>query len=158
MKIAQIENPKLAIVGMDSCLGSCNGLEALEHSIYDGTQHFITVPPQRWQGMEVQEQFKDHGFENGKAPLGAYIKDFEINLQDLKLSSSEADKLDPQSLLMLKVADNALKDAGLEPGKKVAVILATATELSVQQLQHKWNFIGPSFTFNSAENSAFKVL
>lgn len=158
MKIVQIENPKLAIVGMDSCLGSCNGLEALERSIYDGTQHFITVPPQRWQGMEVQEQFKDYGFDNGKAPLGAYIKDFEINLQDLKLSSSEADKLDPQSLLMLKVADNALRDAGLEPGKKVAVILATATELSVQQLQHKWNFSGPSFTFNSTENSAFKVL
>ncbi|WP_250121610.1 PfaB family protein [Chroococcidiopsis sp. CCMEE 29] len=158
MKIAEIENPKLAIVGMDSCLGSCNGLEALERSIYDGTQHFITVPPQRWQRMEVQEQFKDYSLESGKAPLGAYIKALEINLQDLKLSSSEADKLTPQSLLMLKVADNALRDAGLEPGKKVAVILATATELSVQQLQQKWNFIGPSFTFNSAENSAFKVI
>lgn len=137
MKIAEIENPKLAIVGMDSCLGSCNGLEALERSIYDGTQHFITVPPQRWQRMEVQEQFKDYSLESGKAPLGAYIKALEINLQDLKLSSSEADKLTPQSLLMLKVADNALRDAGLEPGKKLRLFL----------LQRQ-NFLYSSFSKN----------
>jgi PfaB family protein len=36
----------LAIVGMDAQWGSCDGLDAFERSIYDGTQHFGSVSSQ----------------------------------------------------------------------------------------------------------------
>ena len=41
----------------------------------------------------------------------------------------------PQQLLTLRVADNALKDAGLDEGKNVAAIVAMGTELALHQFR-----------------------
>ncbi len=131
---------KLAIVGMDAFFGNCNGLDAFERSIYDGTQHFVSLPPQRWHGIENQENLlKEYNLPEGKAPVGAYIQDFEIDTLACKIPPNEVDKLNPQQLLLLKVSDRALKDAKIPEGSNVAVIIAAETELSVHQLQQRWN-------------------
>ncbi|MBN3942171.1 PfaB family protein [Nostoc sp. NMS9] len=131
---------KVAIVGMDAFFGNCNGLDAFERSIYDGTQHFTSLPPQRWHGIENQESvLKEYGLADGKAPLGAYIKDFEIDTLSCKIPPNEIEKLNPQQLLLLKVSDRAVKDAKLQEGGNVAVIVAAETEFSVHQLQQRWN-------------------
>ncbi len=136
VKIAQKQEKtkpsKIAIVGMDAFFGGCCGLDAFERSIYDGTQHFIPLPPQRWQGIETQDDLlKNYGLE--KAPDGAYIQDFEMDFLHFKIPPRDEDQLIPQQLLMLKVADNAIKDAGLAQGGNVAVIVAMGTELSLHQ-------------------------
>ena len=134
------QSAKIAIVGMDAFFGECNGLDAFERSIYDGTQHFISLPPKRWQGIEEQENLlKKYDLPEGKAPVGAYIKDFEIDTLAYKIPPNEVEKLNPQQLLLLKVADRALKDAQIKEGENVAVIIAAETELSVHQLQQRWN-------------------
>ncbi|MEH2279812.1 MAG: PfaB family protein [Nostoc sp.] len=131
---------KVAIVGMDAFFGNCNGLDAFERSIYDGTQHFTSLPPQRWHGIENQESvLKEYGLADGKAPVGAYIKDFEIDTLSCKIPPNEIEKLNPQQLLLLKVSDRAVKDAKLKEGSNVAVIVAAETEFSVHQLQQRWN-------------------
>ncbi|MEH1982154.1 MAG: PfaB family protein [Nostoc sp.] len=131
---------KVAIVGMDAFFGNCNGLDAFERSIYDGTQHFTSLPPQRWHGIENQENIlKEYGLADGKAPVGAYIKDFEIDTLSCKIPPNEIEKLNPQQLLLLKVSDRAVKDAKLQEGGNVAVIVAAETEFSVHQLQQRWN-------------------
>ncbi|WP_017317834.1 type I polyketide synthase [Mastigocladopsis repens] len=131
---------KIAIVGMDAFFGSCNGLDAFDRSIYDGTQHFIPLPSNRWQGLEDQEDLlKNYGLPNGKAPVGAYIQDLEIDTLSYKIPPNELSKLNPQQLLLLKVADRALKDAEIKEGANVAVIIAAETEFSVHQLQQRWN-------------------
>ncbi|MBD2663049.1 PfaB family protein [Richelia sinica FACHB-800] len=131
---------KVAIVGMDAFFGECNGLDAFEGSIYDGKQHFIPLPEQRWHGINEQEKLlQEYGLEAGKAPQGAYITDFEIDTLAYKIPPNEVEKLNPQQLLMLKVCDRALKDAKIQPNTNVAVIIAAETELSVHQLQQRWN-------------------
>ncbi|MBD2531736.1 PfaB family protein [Nostoc flagelliforme FACHB-838] len=131
---------KVAIVGMDAFFGNCNGLDAFERSIYDGTQHFTSLPPQRWHGIENQESvLKEYGLTDGKAPVGAYIRDFEIDTLSCKIPPNEIEKLNPQQLLLLKVSDRAVKDAKLQEGSNVAVIVAAETEFSVHQLQQRWN-------------------
>ncbi|MFQ4140980.1 type I polyketide synthase [Chlorogloeopsis sp. ULAP02] len=169
----QSKNPKIAIVGMDCFLGGCKELDAFERSIYEGTQHFIDIPLQRWQGAQNQEHlFKNYGFENGTAPIGAYIKDFEIDLSDFQLALEKADKLNPQELLILKVADRALKDAKLNQGSRVGVVIVVAAEVPFHLLKKQakdsianlcsisnlWNFAGPSFTLTAEQNSVFKAL
>lgn len=137
---ASLPPVKVAIVGMDAFFGNCNGLDAFERSIYDGTQHFTSLPPQRWHGIENQENIlKEYGLTDGKAPVGAYIKDFEIDTLSCKIPPNEIDKLNPQQLLLLKVSDRAVKDAKLQEGGNVAVIVAAETEFSVHQLQQRWN-------------------
>jgi PfaB family protein len=135
-----VHTAKLAIVGMDAFFGACDGLEAFERSIYEGTQHFIPLPPQRWHGVEKQEELlKKYGLIDGKPPQGAYITDFEIDTVSSKIPPNELEKLNQQQLLMLKVAERALKDAGIKEGANVAVVMATETQLSVHQLQQRWN-------------------
>ncbi|MBE9033940.1 PfaB family protein [aff. Roholtiella sp. LEGE 12411] len=131
---------KIAIVGMDAFFGECNGLDAFERSIYEGKQHFISLPPKRWYGIEEKEDLlKEYGLADGKAPLGAYITDFEIDYLAYKIPPNELEKLNPQQLLLLKVTHRALKDANIPEGGNVAVIIAAETEFSVHQLQQRWN-------------------
>lgn len=153
-----VQTTKMAIVGMDTFFGLCNCLDAFERSIYDGTQHFITLPPDRWKGIEDQQQLLlGYGFEGG-VPLGAYIKDFEIDTLHFKIPPNEVDKLSPQELLILRVADRALRDAGIGERENVTVIIAIETEVSVDQLLALWHFTGSSFILNAGENSTFKAL
>ncbi|BAY39663.1 heterocyst glycolipid synthase [Nostoc sp. NIES-2111] len=131
---------KIAIVGMDAFFGECNSLDAFERSIYEGKQHFIPLPPKRWYGIDEQKDLlQEYGLADGKAPVGAYIKEFDIDTLTYKIPPNEVEKLNPQQLLLLTVADRALKDAKIPEGGNVAVIIATETELSVHQLQQRWD-------------------
>ncbi|MBD2251015.1 PfaB family protein [Nostoc parmelioides] len=131
---------KIAIVGMDAFFGECNGLDAFERSIYDGKQHFITLPPKRWYGIDEQKDLlQEYGLTDGKAPVGAYIKDFDLDTLAYKIPPNEVEKLNPQQLLLLTVADRALKDAKIPEGGNVAVIIAAEAELSVHKLQQRWD-------------------
>lgn len=131
---------KIAIVGMDAFFGECNSLDAFERSIYEGKQHFIPLPPKRWYGIDEQKDLlQEYGLKDGKAPVGAYIKEFDIDTLAYKIPPNEVEKLNPQQLLLLTVADRALKDAKIPEGGNVAVIIATETELSVHQLQQRWD-------------------
>jgi PfaB family protein len=140
MSLQENMTAKIAIVGMDAFFGECDELNAFESSIYDGKQHFIPLPEKRWHGINEQETLlQEYGLAAGKAPQGAYIKDFEVDTLAYKIPPNEVEKLNPQQLLLLKVCDRALKDAKIPQGGNVAVIIAADTELSVHQLQQRWN-------------------
>ncbi|MGF1673718.1 MAG: polyketide synthase, partial [Rivularia sp. (in: cyanobacteria)] len=131
---------KMAIVGMDALFGGCDDLDAFEASIYQGKQHFISLPSQRWHGVENEtELLKKYNLPEAKAPIGAYISEFEIDTISSKIPPNELEKLNKQQLLMLKVAERALQDAGIKEGDNVAVLIATEAEFSVHQLQQRWN-------------------
>jgi PfaB family protein len=131
---------KVAIVGMGAHFGSCDSIDSFERSIYGGKQHFIPLPKNRWRGIEEQKHvLKSFGFEDSKPPLGAYIEDFQFDPLHFKLPPNEVERLNPQQLLILKVADSALRDAGMHEGGNVAVIIAAETEFSVHQIQERWN-------------------
>jgi PfaB family protein len=138
--MTQNNKNKIAIIGMDAFFGECNGLDAFERSIYDGKQHFIPVPEKRWYGIDTEKDLlQDYGLTEGKPPAGAYIKDFEIDTLAYKIPPNEVEKMNPQQLLLLKVAERAIKDAKLPEGGNVAVIIAAEAELSVHQLQQRWD-------------------
>jgi len=106
---------------MDAQFGRVEGLEALTQMLYDGQQVFTDLPPKRWKGLHTD------------APQGAYIESFDIDLLRHKFPPKDDDQPIPQQLLLLKVADNALRDANLAEGCSVAVIVALGTELSLHQ-------------------------
>ncbi|MEY2914445.1 MAG: omega-3 polyunsaturated fatty acid synthase PfaB [Cyanobacteriota bacterium] len=140
MNIQQQKTAKMAIVGMDAFFGECQELDAFESSIYDGKQHFIPLPESRWHGINQQETLlQAYGLEVGKVPQGAYIDNFQVDTFAYKIPPNEVENINPQQLLLLRVADRALKDAKISPNSNVAVIIAADTELSVHQLQQRWN-------------------
>lgn len=122
---------------------------------------------------------ENYSFPDGVAPLGAYIKDFEIDAFSLELPPEEVDNFNPQELLMLQVADNALKDAALRKSTRIAIIIASTKDLTLHQQKEQledneytnyienslanyisklWNFAGPTFTLIAEQNSVFKAL
>ncbi len=134
LAVNQTTTLPLAIVGMDAHFGDYAGLDTFDRAIYSGTQCFKPVPPHRWKGLEADaELLKSYGFTSGEAPQGAYIQDFELDFLRFKLPPRQEDQLIPQQLLALKVADRAIQDAGLQPSRPVAVIVAMGTELSLHQ-------------------------
>lgn len=117
-----VQPAKLAIIGMDAHFGEVEGLAAFAQTIYDGTQHFKPLPLKRWKGLHDNE-----------APNGAYIESFEMDFLRFKFPPREDEQPIPQQLLLLKVADQALRDAGMHEGGNIAVIVALGTELSLHQ-------------------------
>lgn len=126
----------IAIVGMDVYFAGCDGLEAFDRSLYDGKQQFKHLPENRWRGVEKLPLLSKYGLD--EAPKGAYIEQFDIDARRYKIPPHEVHRIHPQQLLMLKVADRALQDAGMTPGGNVAVIVATELDPSVHQLQQRW--------------------
>ena len=130
----------MAVVGMDAHFGDCKNLESFYHTIYNGKQHFNDLPSKRWKGIEDNAALlKKYGFTDGTAPKGAYIDEFEIDLLRYKIQPKEAERLHPQQALLLKVTDNAIKDAGLTEHSNVAVLVAMETELAIHQCLARWD-------------------
>ncbi|GAB4527741.1 MAG: hypothetical protein OHK0046_45900 [Anaerolineae bacterium] len=122
---ASHNKPRLAIVGMDAQFGGCDGLEDFAQTLYSGQQHFRPLPPKRWKGLAED------------APEAAYIDSFEIDFLRYKFPPKEDDQPTPQHLLLLKVADNAVQDAGLAEDSNVAVIVVLGHELSLHQYRSR---------------------
>jgi PfaB family protein len=155
------DRSQMAIVGMDMCFGPCDSLDAFDRSIYDGIQHFIPLPANRW---------KDSKFNHKEAPMGAYIEASKISLQPMPFPGAE--QLNLQQLLMLKIAQGALKNSGIEAGSKVAVLIAMGMEPFedseqcslvganhlAKRISAEWNFMGPSMLLSEGENAAFRAL
>ena len=130
----------MAVTGLDVHFGNCVGIENFYQTIFNGDQHFISLPKERWKGFDKHEGLlKKYGFASGQPPKGAYIEDFEIDLLRYKIQPQEAETLEPQQALILKVADQAIKDAGLKEGQNVAVLIAMESELGIHQYLARWD-------------------
>ncbi|MDX2078245.1 MAG: beta-ketoacyl synthase N-terminal-like domain-containing protein [bacterium] len=124
--------PRMAIIGMDAHFGKFDTLEKYANALYDGETAFIPLPEGRWKGAHHHPEWLNHfGFD--KAPDGAYIDRFDLDFAQYKIPPHPADEPIPQQLLLLKVADNAIRDAGLKEGGNVAVLVALGTELALHQ-------------------------
>ncbi|MFT6924802.1 MAG: acyl transferase domain-containing protein/3-hydroxymyristoyl [Psychromonas sp.] len=128
----------LAIVGMDCHFGSASSLAEFDTLLTTAQTTFRELPPKRWKGMDQDPAIKQTLLLN-KAPRGGYIENFDIDFLRFKVPPNEQDCLIPQQLLMMKVADNAAKDAQLSAGSNVAVLVAMGMELDLHQYRGRVN-------------------
>ncbi len=128
----------LAIIGMDAHFGRADSLSAFQYLLQTQDHTFIELPEQRWRGMEADQQLMQR-LALTKAPLGGYIDHFSVDFLRFKIPPNDDDCLIPQQLLMMKVADNAILDAGLQAGENVAVLVAMGMELELHQYRGRVN-------------------
>ncbi len=128
----------LAIVGIDCHFGSIDNAFDYQQLLKSHDNGFVDLPNKRWQGIDKQTTVLNRmGLQ--KAPKGSYISEFEIDFLRFKIPPNDQDSLIPQQLLMMKVADNAAKDANLAPGSNVAVLVAMGLELDLHQYRGRVN-------------------
>ena len=128
----------LAIVGIDCHFGSVDNAFDYQQLLNSNENNFVDLPEKRWQGIDKQASVLNRmGLQ--KAPKGNYLSEFEIDFLRFKIPPNDQDSLIPQQLLMMKVADNAAKDANLTPGSNVAVLVAMGLELDLHQYRGRVN-------------------
>ncbi|NMH64589.1 beta-ketoacyl synthase N-terminal-like domain-containing protein [Shewanella salipaludis] len=128
----------LTITGVAAHFGPLASVNALNSAIEARRHAFIPLPPMRWKGLDQHAEILA-GFGLKGVPDGAYIQDFDFDFLRFKVPPNEDDRLISQQLLLIKVADEAIRDAGLTPGGKVAVLVAMETELELHQFRGRVN-------------------
>jgi PfaB family protein len=164
---------KIAIIGMDAAFGAYQNLDALERSIYCGTQPFIPFPSGRKQTEKTSKT-------SASDLVGAYIEPFD-SLRFLA-QSNDTHRLTLPQQLMLQVTEAALKDASIGRANSkvqtVAIIITAENKPSVpsitdrssqtciddiaktlaSRIESRWELNCPAFTLITGENSTFKAL
>ena len=130
----------LAIIGMDAHFGGACDLGQFKTLIDNRQNNFRELPEKRWKGMECDQSVMS-ALQLSKAPQGSYIEDFDIDFLRFKVPPNVENCLIPQQLMMMKVTDNAAKDAGLKEGANVAVLVAMGIELELHQYRGRVNLV-----------------
>lgn len=128
----------LTVIGMASHFGPLASINALDKALLNQTDAFIPLPANRWKGLDKHPDILQQ-FGLNRAPKGAYIKQFDFDFLRFKVPPNEDDRLISQQLLLIKIADEAIRDAKLTPGSKVAVLVAMETELELHQFRGRVN-------------------
>lgn len=124
----------MAIIGMDALFGSRDGLAAFEDTIFNGQPHFTASPDTRWSALDHHpKHLQKWGLD--AAPWGAYIEQFKMDYLAYKIPPAEDNSPIPQQMLVLKVADRAIRDASLHAGSNTAVIVAMESETELHQFR-----------------------
>jgi PfaB family protein len=131
-EFTQNKLPKIAIIGMNCFVSSSQELDDFERSIYQGKQYFTPI------------NYSQNDSQTSSLPIPL----------------AEIEKLSPQQQLMLKVADNTLKNTKLRPDTKIAVIMVSKSQTQHQDklasyISRLWDATSPAF---AEENSVFLAL
>lgn len=91
-------------------------------------------PSRRWRGLEESaDLLRAHGFVDGRPPAGRYLDGVRMDALRLKAPPGAADVPIAQQAVVLDVADRALRAAGVQPGGRIAVLVAMAGEPGLHQ-------------------------
>ena len=137
---ASISAPQteFSISGIGAHFGKFNSINTIHQAIVDKQSAFIDVPPLRWKGLQNHPDLLAK-FGLKSVPQGAYIDNFDFDFLRYKVPPNEDDRLIAQQLLLIKVADEAIRDAKLQAGSKVAVLVAMETEAELHQFRGRVN-------------------
>ena len=129
---------RIAITGMDVCLGEVTSLQQLDEVIKTKKIIKNQLPQSRWYGIEENQELLQR-FNVREAPEGNYVDAFEFDIMRYKIPPREASKMFAQQLLILKTADKAIQHAGLQQGANIGVIIAMQPEQAIHKYTGRWD-------------------
>ncbi|MFH0729278.1 MAG: beta-ketoacyl synthase N-terminal-like domain-containing protein [Pseudomonadota bacterium] len=127
----------VAVVGMAATIGPLTHLRQFQESVFNGRPAFIDRPSHRWKGMDA------HGNEvlGGTGRKGAFLDSVPLEVGQFHIPPNEIPDIIPQHLLMLKVAAEALTDAGLPPRADrpgMGVIIGMGFDMEATNYHLRW--------------------
>ncbi|MFE5812831.1 beta-ketoacyl synthase N-terminal-like domain-containing protein [Streptomyces sp. NPDC056479] len=133
--------PALDIAGLGAHYGSFDSLDAYERAVHTGQDALIPLPERRWRGLD---QTRGGSLQHGAGvspdalPHGAFVDGLGIDPIDLKIPPADLRTYNLQHALAIKVADEALHDAGYSravpkgesapKARRIAVVVGMETE------------------------------
>ena len=126
MPVHDLSRVPVAIIGMACLYPEANDLGAFAHNLENGVDAITDVPANRWEDLYYDPQSKSvdriYCKRGGFIDSGATFDPIEFGVMPIAAKAAE-----PDQLLCLKVAAQALRDAGFEmdslPTKNIGVVL-----------------------------------
>jgi PfaB family protein len=164
LKTAPAEIPAdqpIAVVGMATTIGPLKTLREFQESVFKGQPAFIQRPVHRWKGMDegASESLREACIK------GAFVDSVSLEIGQFHIPPSEIPDIIPQHLLMLKVAADALTDAGLplrEDRPAMGVVIGMGFDMEATNYHLRWSASAgllpesPSFERDEALRNALK--
>ncbi len=130
--------PSIAVIGMDTFFGQADSLEKFQHIILNGQTLFQKRPTKRWNGSEeVIDQLLDSSID-----YGSFVEELSLLIGEFHIQPNEIPDILPQHLLMLKVAANAMADAGLphrQDRPRMGVTIGMEFDPEATNFHLRWN-------------------
>ena len=103
----------IAIVGLDASFGPWQGLQAVQHRLLSDQTDQPPASPSHWWGTQQRNWFKQQRLDRA-GYKGWYLGQLQVSPNRFRIPPKEMEEMQPQQLLMLQTAANALQDAGLD--------------------------------------------
>jgi acyl transferase domain-containing protein len=126
---------------MDASFGPWQGLQAVQQRVLGGSSNAVapTRPNKRWWGVEQRAWFKQQGLD--QIPFtGWFMDQVKVGSNRFRIPPKEMEEMQPQQLLMLQTAANALQDAGLDKqdNPRTGVMIGIAFDLNSTGFSLRW--------------------
>ncbi len=129
----------VAIVGMGAHLGPWESIAALRSRFLGGESEVTVANPERWWGAEESRWFRGKGLKKTSFK-GFYVPEVQVAQGTFRIPPKEVEEMLPRQLLMLQVADEALKDAGIKQEDLLftGVFIGTGLDLNATNFSFRW--------------------
>ena len=132
----------IAVIGMSATIGASPSLTSFQNDIFKGRRIIDARPYGRWKGCETIID----PFVEGEFLTGSYLNDIVMDTADLHIPPIEYPDILPQHLLMIKIAAEAMLDAGLplrQERRRMGAIIGAefdfeATDYHARWCLHQW--------------------
>lgn len=128
----------IAIVGLGAHFGPWPDLEAFQRRVF-GADNTTATEPSRWWGAEESRWLRDSGVQ-ASALRGHFVPTVAAAPGEFRIPPKELEEMLPRQLLMLQVADEALRDAQLkgEDLLHAGVFIGTGLDLNATGFSFRW--------------------
>jgi len=129
----------VAIVGMGAHFGPWDSLATLRSRLLGSDDAVTPRPPTAWWGAQESQWFKARGFKKTDFK-GFFVPEVSAAPGAFRIPPKEIEEMLPRQLLMLKVADEALQDAGVKKEDLLftGVFIGTGLDLNATGFSFRW--------------------
>ena len=134
-----VEPAPIAIVGLSAQIGPMQGKQAFwEFVLGEARPVPATRPSKRWEVAERQIP-TGQGREERSFP-GYYLTSLEFGVREFRIPPKELSEMLPQQSLMLRVAAEAIRDAGWDTvqGLRTGVLIGIGLDLNTTNFHLRW--------------------
>ena len=127
----------IAIVGMGAAAGPADTLISFQERILAGEPAFDRPPENRWKGCDIAAD----AWLEGRAGFGAFMEKLAIHAGEFKIPPKEIPDILPQHLIMLKVAAQAMADAGFDGDRdriRMGTIVGIDFDMEATNFHLRW--------------------
>jgi acyl transferase domain-containing protein/3-hydroxymyristoyl/3-hydroxydecanoyl-(acyl carrier protein) dehydratase len=135
----QRKNPPIAIIGLGAHFGPWESLQRFQQRVLGAGEEIAAAAPDNWWGAKESRWFAEAGLDQ-TAFRGHFIPEVAASAGQFRIPPKELAEMLPRQLLMLQVAEAALRDAGLknEDLLNTGVYVGAGLDLNATNFTVRW--------------------